>query len=429
MRFTLFISVCCMIAQAAFAKSNYELGGKDLDSYTIVYSSNADPDEGIDRANYLRTKLKKGTKVSNSIKGSADFRQGDVIRIVNPNTIGTFDYSVDVKPGSVTICGGSSWAMNRAMDILVDKLEENMRVPVMQYDGTVEGEVLFVRPAGVNLRIFDDNVWDYSQDTIPTEWAQAGIDCRDAARAPKFAQLIRAYMPDIICLQEYNCHMDAELYPMLKKYGYMRASSGKEESWPHTPIFYDKNVWKQLRVNYRLYGYGPNTWCNNGSKSFCSAVLKNKETGQTVGVVSTHLWFRGDKTHPGSSYARASQAALIMAEAEVIKAKFDCPVFVCGDMNSTENTLAMKLFKEGGYKPCYEIATQYADKELGHHACFDHVAGSRASNGKGRKEGSIDHCLLYNGKGTEVKVFDCLRPYFSVFLTDHYPNLIDAILK
>ena len=422
------ISVCCIIPQTICAQETYELSGKKLKDYTIVYSTEADIEEGATPALNLRDKLKKATNITIPIEKSGA-KKKNIISISKSDTISTFNYAIDVRSGNIRIDGGCGWAMNQAIDILVDKLAEDKQLSAMHLNGTIEGKILFPRPDGVNLRIFDDNVWDYHQDTIPPKWQEAGLDCRDSVRSPKFAQLIRAYMPDVICLQEYSSHMDSVLYPMLKKYGYKRASNGKEESWPHTPIFYDKAQWKPLRINYRLYGHGPDTWCNNGSKSFTSAVLKNKATGKIVGVVSTHLWFRGDKSHPGSTYARASQVALIMAEVEVIKAKFNCPVFVCGDMNSTEDTLPMQLFINSGYKPCYKIATQYSDKALGHHTCFAHTVGSRNNNGKDREAGSIDHCFIHNEQNTEVKVFDCIRPYFSVFLTDHYPNLIDVELK
>lgn len=445
---SLFISLPAFAAKGIFL-----LGGIPLKDYTIVYPSDKDDEESIQPATYLKKKLKSATRISLPIKERIVYRSsvnGEVrdgriesevsyvksskdeheeIRILKSDTLPTFDYKVKIGQGGVSIYGGCGWALQHGIDILISLISENRQVYDTEFSGSIEGEILFPRPEGVNLRILDVNVWDYSQDSVPPAWQKAGMDCRDSVRAPKFAQLIRAYMPDIICLQEYSSHMDRQLYPLLMNYGYKRASNGKEESWPHTPIFYDKSLWKLVKVNYRLYGNGSDTWCNNGSKSFTSAVLKNKSTGKMVAVVSTHLWFRNDQLRPGSTYARTSQVALILAEMETIKAKFDCPIFVCGDMNSTERMLPIRLFLDAGYKPCYKVATQYADKQVGHHACFPHTVGSRSNNGKSRKEGSIDHCFIHNGGATEIKVFECLRPYFSVFLTDHYPNLIDATLK
>lgn len=62
-------------------------------------------------------------------------------------------------------------------------------------EGSVEGECLFARAAGSNLRILADNIWDYSRDDIPEAWRLIGEDPRDDVRAPQFAQLVRAFMP------------------------------------------------------------------------------------------------------------------------------------------------------------------------------------------------------------------------------------------
>ena len=60
---------------------------------------------------------------------------------------------------------------------------------------------------GADLRILNDNIWDYSQDTIPPKWQEIGEDPRDFVRAPQFARLVTDYMPDVLTLQEYSSHM------------------------------------------------------------------------------------------------------------------------------------------------------------------------------------------------------------------------------
>lgn len=48
--------------------------------------------------------------------------------------------------------------------------------------------------AGADLRILDDNIWDYSKDVIPPKWQEMGEDPRDFVRAPQFARLITDHM-------------------------------------------------------------------------------------------------------------------------------------------------------------------------------------------------------------------------------------------
>jgi len=43
---------------------------------------------------------------------------------------------------------------------------------------------------GADLRILDDNIWDYSKDTIPPAWRKLGEDPRDSVKAAEKVLLI-----------------------------------------------------------------------------------------------------------------------------------------------------------------------------------------------------------------------------------------------
>lgn len=282
---------------------------------------------------------------------------------------------------------------------------------------------------GADLRILDDNIWDYSQDTIPPKWKELGEDPRDANRAPQFARLIGDYLPDVFALQEYSTHMHGYFYPLVREYGYVIAwESGKD--WNNTPIFYNSKTLEPLYVNYNKYT--PKQWCNHGSKSFTSAVLKRKSDGKVFALIGTHLWWKSEKVQPGSMMARAAQLRLVMAEADIIRAGFgDIPVFVVGDMNCEEETIPIQQLIQTGYVPCYKAATIYGDNHNGHHICSpgDGYSVKSRRRGPDRATGAIDHCLIYDPNGkSEIKVFDCIMEDYLLKLTDHYPNLIDVRL-
>ena len=282
---------------------------------------------------------------------------------------------------------------------------------------------------GADLRILNDNIWDYSKDTIPPAWQKIGEDPRDFVRAPQFERLVTDYMPDVLTLQEYSSHMHAEFYPRVQNAGYVIAWESKED-WNNTPIFYYPQTQELLYVNY--HKYTPEQWCNRGTKSFTSAVFKRKSDGKLYALINTHLWWKGDHVQPGSTMARAAQVRLMMAEAEIIKAKFgEIPIFVTGDMNCEENTVPMQQFITEGYIPCYKAATVYGDNNNGHHICAPNDGYSTKSRRKGpdRYTGAIDHCFILDPSETaEVKVFDCIMHEYMVKLTDHYPLLIDIRL-
>lgn len=428
--FAALIAVCALAANPAA-----RIAGSPVSKYTVVYQSAAEPEEGTEAAATLCSLVENATGVALKAVSNDAAPKARTISFVNsqrtegiPTPLKPFEYNITVKNGNITVDAGGAWAMEKASRIIAEKLEAGSIPSNFKCKGTVEGEFLFPRAEDVNLRILDDNVWDNSTDKIQEAWEKIGVDPRDKVRAPEFAQFVRAYMPDIICLQEYNLHLDAEFYPLIQQYGYVNTyESG--ENYNNTPIFYNPEAVKPLAVNFHLFT--PSKYSNHGSKSFTSAIFVHKASGHVFAVISTHLWWKSDKALPGSTQARASQVRLIMAECEEIRQAYSCPIFVMGDMNCEEDSIPMQQFIQGGYAPCYKIATVFGDTCNGHHVCGPNDGYSRVSRRRGpeRSVGAIDHCFLWNDRGAvEVKVFDCIETEFTVKLTDHYPNLIDAAI-
>lgn len=423
--------ILLMFAGNMKAEIKNKLAGAKASSYTIVYSSKAENEEGQQAAININNAFESlcGTRLN--ISSDKDFKKGNAILLIHTKDYTKpFEYSITAKNGKVTIDAGGCWAMERAGKLLAEMLSEKNVPSNFKKDGTVEGETLFNRPTGVNLRILDDNIWDYSSETLPPIWEKAGLECRDDHRAPQYAQLVRAFLPDVICLQEYNKHMHDRFYPLIQKMNFIICHEGDKDAWNNTPVFYNSENIEMVESKYNLFQ--PAMWCNGKTKSYTAAILRHKKTGEKFGVVSTHLWWKEEEVQAGSDLARAAQTRLIMAEVEYLRAKHHCPFFVMGDMNAEEKKPAVKQMLDYGYKQCYELATVYGNRDNGHHVCFPDRLGVRKSDrlGSDRKVGAIDQCLLYGGEDKiEIKVFDCIQPYFTVLLTDHYPNLIDAVIR
>ncbi len=284
-----------------------------------------------------------------------------------------------------------------------------------------------VRCEGTNLRIFDDNIWQYDGEKIPEAWVPLGIDPRDSVRSIGFAKMVADHRPDIVTLQEYSSHMDARLAPKLESLGFTNACP-EDGTWNFTPVFYDSTAVELLRVNYNLYT--PSQFSNANTKSFTSAVFRHRGTGKTFAVINTHLWWKPEEKQPGSTMARASQIRLMMAEADMIKAEYGCVVFMMGDMNTEEDTVPMKQLLDEGYVPCYKSAKVFGDDHNGHHRC-DPGGFSAESSRKGpdRATGALDHFLVHNaGEGTEILSYVCMMDEYTLPLTDHYPNYADIKL-
>lgn len=425
MKRRLLFSLAVVALTALTVAAQPRVAGSRITDYKIVYSSSAEAEEGIDAAKQLQGQIADAAACTLDIVADSDYKGGKAIFIKNTGRCGTFEYDARYGGGKLIIDAGGCWAMLKAGQIFSACLKDGNLKSSWKAAGTVEGEFLFPRAQGSNLRILDDNIWDYSRDTIPPAWQALGVDCRDGVRAPQFAAIVRAYMPDVVNLQEYSEHMHRIFYPLIQRYGYAIAyESGKD--WNNTPVFYNTNTVELVKANFNLYT--PKRWSNHGSKSFTSAVLRHKATGKCFAVINTHLWFKSEKVQKGSDHARAAQAHLMMAESDIIRSKNDIPVVVTGDMNCYEHSLPIQEFIKSGYVPCYKAATAYGDNHNGHHICGPKDGFSRKSRRPSpeREKGAIDHCLISGD--AEVKVFDCIQAAFTVKLTDHYPNLIDVKL-
>ena len=130
--------------------------------------------------------------------------------------------------------------------------QKNIDTLRAQYDslGNTSGAFLFPKSEGANLRIMDINVWEWdgTREKLPKAWKEAGEDCTNEVRSKGFAGIVKAYLPEIICLQEYSPEMHAEFYPQISKDGYK--ITFVPDSANFTPVFYNKSKLKLLHTSY-----------------------------------------------------------------------------------------------------------------------------------------------------------------------------------
>jgi endonuclease/exonuclease/phosphatase family metal-dependent hydrolase len=294
--------------------------------------------------------------------------------------------------------------------------------------GNITGTYLFPKEKGANLRILDINVWqwDGKRDQLPEAWVKIREDCSNEVRSEGFAGVITAHMPEVVCLQEYSPKMHAELYHKLQEAGYEITFLPGQGEVNFTPIFYKKSSIKLIETAYFAHDLPYN---NGQTKSFTTAVFQIKKGGKKFIVANTHLWWKKEESMAGSDNARTQQVRNIIAEAENLRTKYSCPIFFLGDLNSNLRSETLGVALAAGYKPAWEIATVHGDLRCGHHAC-DKNGFSRKQNKTDDGFGCIDHFLIYDPTGdVEVKKFMRDYAWFTVKLTDHYPNYADIRLK
>lgn len=313
---------------------------------------------------------------------------------------------------------------------------------VAEYDqkGNPKGEYLFPKADGANLRILDMNIWQWDGKKVPEDWVKLGADCTNKVRCEGYTGLVQAYLPEVICLQEYSMKMHEYMYPSYKNCGY--EMTFLPDSINYTPIYYMKNKLKLISTSYVSYALPYN---NHGTKSYTTAVFRLKANKQVFAVINTHLWWKSEKVMAGSDNARLEQVRLILKEAEKLRKVYSCPVFIMGDLNCNLRSEALRLALDAGYRPAWEVATEYGDLRCGHHQCNKN-GFSRVQNKTDDGFGCIDHFFVHekdlsfdknksdNSKNkcsakVEVKVFKRDYAWFTVMLTDHYPNYADIELR
>ncbi len=426
--FSLLFGLLAVCASLQAAK----ISGTALASYKIVYSIGAEEEVGLEAATRLRQAIADATGVE--LEVIADNANARAREILVGNTrrkesaaaykdgFKPFEYKCFVKSGKLVVAAGGCWALDRAGQRIAETLSKGDVNASFRLEGTVEGEFLFPREEGVNLRILDDNVWDYSGKPVPKAWEELGEDCTDSVRGPQFVQLVRAYMPDVIGFQEFSRAMAGLFGSQASQYGYKETFT--PEGRNDTPIWYNENTVELIETEY--VRFEPKRWSNHGSKSFTYALFRLKENGKQFALISTHLWWKSEKVLAGSNTARAAQIHQILAHAEYLKGTYDCPIFLVGDMNCNEKSKAIRLLLDAGFTPCYQAATGTTDLHNGHHRCGPQGFGR--DGGNRTREDSIDHCFLWNGGSTEIRHFRCEMAAFTVKITDHYPNIIDVKL-
>lgn len=102
----------------------------------------------------------------------------------------------------------------------------------------------------------------------------------------------------------------------------------------------------------------------------------------------------------------------------------DCPVILVGDLNTDNNSEAIRwALSEGGFRHGHDVAVEFAHEENGYNYCMP------AGPGKWQHlpfEKAIDHILVKGLAADAVRRFDRYESEEYCFLSDHAPVWIDV---
>lgn len=279
-----------------------------------------------------------------------------------------------------------------------------------------------------NLRIMSHNVWK-CDNNLPA-WKEKGEDCSAAARAKGMVRVYTDTQPDIVGFQEMSPAMSDYIVRGLAEKGYRYALLwGKD-----TPIMYRQDRLELLDSDFLMYPLEvpglEGEYNNEGTKSWCIAVFRDKTDGKKLIFMTTHLWWMsGDSAsknyRAGSDEARGHQLNMAMDKLCELYDKYSCPVVLVGDLNATYTMPVIQNAISRGYAHAHDIATEFADEDWGYHYCF----------GDGYKpyenapfENGLDHILVKFAPADFVSRFERYTPDYYLPLSDHSPAFVDVKL-
>ncbi len=243
-----------------------------------------------------------------------------------------------------------------------------------------------------------------------------------ATRNQMQAELHFEYLPDVIGLQE-SADVVASYHTAMKKYGYTAVPSKPTNSNKHdyTAMLYLADKLDLLECGYHLYDDG----AGDKSKAVTWAVFKDKASGDTFAVGSTHFYWTSDDLGKSARIKDAAQLAEVVKD---IVAKYNCPMIVGGDFNcNISSDPILNLYSEG-FENLQKISPDSVDttthhsyspynKELGLY--LEPVIPTKAYSS------AIDHALVYNRSTLTPKMFRVILHDYSLLSSDHCPVMVD----
>ena len=284
------------------------------------------------------------------------------------------------------------------------------------------------------IRLMSHNVWNC--DLNSPKWQEVGNDCSAQARVHGLLRVYRETLPDVIGGQEVSA-----LMADLLKEGLLGEKMNYTLIWGRfTPILYRSDKLELIASEFGSYpenidGF-EGSFNDSKTKSWNIGVFRVKESGKMFVFATTHLWWKRSPTggnfdncrnvQLGSDEAREQQIALLVSKTEEYREKYNCPVFVVGDMNCNYNSKAMKYIRSHGFCHAHDVASEYSDESMGYHYCF----GDGYKNEYYNKsfEDAIDHIYVSSSDSGCVKRFERCSPDYYFPISDHSAVIADIEL-
>lgn len=281
------------------------------------------------------------------------------------------------------------------------------------------------------IRLMTHNIWN--KDKNSPAWEEKGFDCSAEARVGGLLRVWRETSPDVIGCQEASALM-ADLVK--------EGMPGYTLIWGrYTPILYRADKLELVDSEFLTY---PETiegfegkFNDVRSKAYNIGVFRVKESRKCFIFATTHLWWKRSPTEstpvpyphnvlPHSDEAREYQIGLLTNALDRFRAKYNCPAFLVGDLNTGYESKAVQSALAKGYRHAHDIATDFAEESVGYHYCFPD--GFKTFYSDRPFKTAIDHILVLGEEEGSVKRFERYSPEYYYPISDHSPAYVDVEL-
>ena len=257
-------------------------------------------------------------------------------------------------------------------------------------------------------------------------------------------------LPDVMCLQEFDYYYrhDGEFIGLVSG-EYSEANTHDEiDGDPWNCIFYRKDKFKLIAsggYNFSANGFEvistgnaeeasyPSRACN-GSKyrypadsaegreglersrfrSLAFAVLEN-ENGKRVIVATTHYSLR--------RWCHREEVEFVCEKLGELKQTYECPVIICGDLNSTTEWGAASLMLKRGYLDAFDLTDDKDDSHSCHSTSGKGEGDADRAPGGTYKKDAIDH--VFFDTPTDVSFYRIMKDEKLLSVSDHCPTLVE----
>lgn len=233
-------------------------------------------------------------------------------------------------------------------------------------------------------------------------------------RAKMFVEILNAYKPDVVGLQEVSDEWFSCLNRNLPD-GYKFISPFTTGLFVNmTAMIYNSDAVELIEHGVQKYSQGDNPRL----RRVVWALFERKDDGKRFVATSTHFDLIREGKEEAEFATMETQANEMIKLAADLSEKYGCPVFSTGDFNAMEDGSL------NGQYDAPEIYAKLADEMIDAKYIAEH---QRSGDAQGLEVPSYDHIFL---TGTaQIKAYEILSASFIEPLSDHFPIFIDAAVE